>query len=113
MREVYIKRKTQVQVVADLKKVLPNRVYSRELRSPSPKECRQLISSTPRPFRGLETLFPTPAIASISKGIVYETPTNRPFPDPEDDDDDEVDDDDDNDFGEEDVQILAGKMWAL
>jgi len=40
MREAYIKRKTKIQAVAD----------SSQLWSLSPKESRQLISSTPRHF---------------------------------------------------------------
>jgi len=62
-----------------------------------------LISSTPLPSTRLETLVPTPAIASTSKTILYETPTHRPFPEPEDDDYDEVD----NDFSEEDLQTFG------
>jgi len=61
-----------------------------------------LISSTPRPSRRLQRLFPPPAIASTSKEVVYETPTHRPFLEPEDDDEEEEDDDDD--FAEENVQ---------
>jgi len=74
------------------------------LPSPSPKEIRQLISSTLRPSRRLEKLVPTPAIASTSKEVVYETPTHGPFPEPEDDDHDE---EDDYDFEEEDVQTFG------
>jgi len=104
MREVDIKRKAQIQAVADfLKKGLPKRAYSSQLPSPSPKESRQLISSTPRPSRRLESIVPTPAITSTSKEVVYKTPTHRPFPEPEDD----FDDVDESDFGEEDVQTFG------
>ena len=81
------------------------------MRSPSPKESRQFISSTPRPYRRLETLIPTPAIASNSEEVVYETPTHSPFPEPEDDDDDEDDGDffveDIHNFGRENVGPIA------
>ena len=61
-----------------------------------------MISSTPLPSTRLETLVPTPAIASTSKEVVYETLTHRPFLELKDDDDD-----DDNDFAEEDVQTFG------
>ena len=113
MREADIKRKTQIQSVADfLKKVLPKRSYSNQLRSPSPKESRQStprpsrrLETPPRPSRRLESLLSPPAIAATSKEVIYETPTHRPFPEPEDDDDD--DDEEDDDFAEEDVQAFG------
>ena len=66
--------------------------------------------STPKTLRfpGTQTeeeaaALPSPAIASNSKEVVYETPTHRPFPELEEDDDD----DDDDYFVEEDVQVFG------
>jgi len=78
MGEADIKRKKQIQSVADFfKKVLPKIAYSNQLRSPSPKESRQSTPRTsrrletiPRPSRRLERLVSTPAIASTSKEVV-------------------------------------------
>jgi len=94
MREADIKRKTQIQEVADFKK----KYFRREhiLNSCGLLHPRK-VESTPRPSRRLERLVSPPAIASTSKEDVYETPTHRPFPEPEDDDDD----DDDDNFAEE------------
>ena len=62
-----------------------------------------MVSSNPRPSRRLETLVPTPTIASTSKEFVYESPKHRTFLEPEDDDDDE----DDNNLAEEDVRTFG------
>jgi len=47
----------------------------------------------------------TPAIASTSNEVVYDTPTHRPFPELEEDDED----DDDDNFAEEDVQAFGSE----
>ena len=47
---------------------------------------------------------PTPAIASISKEVVYENPTHRTFPDLVEDDDDDYDN---NNFAEENLQAFG------
>ena len=69
------------------------------MRSPSPKESRhstprpsRRLETTPRPSKRLKRLVPTPEIASTSKELVYDTPTHRPFPEPEDDDNDFAED---------------------
>ena len=54
-----------------------------------------------------EAALPTPATASTSKEVVYETPTHRPFPELEEDDKDDDDDDNNNNFAEEDVQAFG------
>ena len=108
IREADIKRKTQIQAIAEfLKNVLPDTAFSSRLKSspPSaPKILRFSGTQTEEEAAGL----PTPAIASTSKEVVDFTPTHRPYPEHEEFDDDYYDDDDDdNNFAEEDVQAFG------
>ena len=100
IREADIKRKTQIQAIAEfLKNVLPDTAFFTQLKSSLPSTPNTLRFSGTQTEE--EAALPTPTIASTSKEVVYETPTHRRFPELEDDEDY---DDDDNNFAEEDVQ---------
>ena len=93
-------------MIADfLKNLLPDTAFSSRLKY-SPTSTRKTLR-----FSGTQTEeeaaeLPSPAIASTSKEVIYETPMHRPFPELEEDDDD---DDDDDNFAEEMYRHLAEK----
>jgi len=91
-----------IQAIAEfLKNVLPDTPFSSRLKS-SPLSTTK---TSGRQTEEKEEALPSPANASTSKAVVYETPS---FPELEDHDD--YDDDDDNgNFDEKDVQAFGGE----